>query len=104
MATFEISVNGERRFMGNDVTAITVVSDWVERRLADRVSVHVGVGGPGEREVQYLGSDLRPGDEISTMRLLSQGAARGCWPSRPQRCRDLPGMPARLCGHDTSAS
>jgi hypothetical protein len=65
VVTFEISVNGERRFVGDDVKAITVVADWIARRQVDRVSVHVGVGGPGEREVQYLGSDLHPGDEIS---------------------------------------
>jgi len=29
MAAFEISVNGERRFVGDDVKAITLVSDWV---------------------------------------------------------------------------
>jgi hypothetical protein len=69
MATFEISVNGERRFVGDDVKAITVVSDWIARRQADRVSLHVGLGGPGERGVQYLGSDLHPGDEI-VIRLL----------------------------------
>ena len=65
MATFEISVNGERRFVGDDVKAITIVSDWISRKQLERVSVHVGVGGPGRREVQHLGSDLHPGDEIS---------------------------------------
>jgi hypothetical protein len=76
MAIFEISVNGERRFVGEGVKAVTLVSDPVARRQADRVSLHVGVGGPGEREVQYLGSDLHPGDEI-VIRLLEDGEARG---------------------------
>jgi hypothetical protein len=65
VATFEISVNGERRFVGDDVKAVTIVSDWISRKQLDRISVHVGVGGPGEREVHYLGSDLHAGDEIS---------------------------------------
>jgi hypothetical protein len=71
MAAFEISVNGERRFVGEDVKAITLVADWVARRVRERVSVHVGVGEPGDAEVQYLGADLRPGDEIS-IRVLAE--------------------------------
>ena len=70
MATFEILVNGERRFVGEDVTAITLAADWVSRREAERVSLHVGVGEPDERQVHYLGADLVPGDEIS-IRVLS---------------------------------
>jgi hypothetical protein len=70
MAAFEISVNGQRRFVGDDVTAITLAADWVARRKADRVSLHVGLGEPGERLVQYLGADLGPGDEI-WIRVLS---------------------------------
>lgn len=77
MVTFEISVNGERRFVGDDVRAITVVSEWIARRRADRVSVHVGVGGPEERAVQYLGSDLHPGDEISIRLLEEEGVVAG---------------------------
>jgi hypothetical protein len=71
MAAFEISVNGERRFVGDDVKAITLVSDWVANRQGERISVHVGVGEPGDVEVQYLGADLRPGDEIS-IRVLAE--------------------------------
>ena len=71
MAAFEISVNGERRFIGKDVKSITLVSDWVAHRQGERVSVHVGVGEPGVAEVQYLGADLRPGDEIS-IRVLTE--------------------------------
>lgn len=73
MAIFEISVNGERRFVGESVKAVTVVSDPVAHSQADRVSLHVGVGGPGQRAVQYLGSDLHPGDEI-VIRLLEDEA------------------------------
>ncbi len=46
--------------------------------------MHVGVGGAGEREVQYLGSDLGPGDEISIRVLTDEAKAdtddapRGC--------------------------
>lgn len=89
MATFEISVNGERRFVGDDVKAITVVCDWIERRRADRISVHVGVGGPGERDVQHLGSDLYPGDEISIRVLSDEEAATN---EGPQGCS--------FCGQD----
>jgi hypothetical protein len=71
MAAFEISVNGERRFVGADVKAITLASDWVARRQGERVSVHVGVGERGDVEVQYLGADLRPGDEVS-IRVLAE--------------------------------
>jgi hypothetical protein len=65
MVSFEISVNGERRFVGDDVRAITVVTEWITRRQDDRVSVHVGLGGAGERAIQHLGADLHPGDEIT---------------------------------------
>jgi hypothetical protein len=74
MVAFEISVNGQRRFVGDDVTAITLAADWVARRKADRVSLHVGVGEPGERQVQYLGADLGPGDEISIRVLSDEGS------------------------------
>jgi len=70
MAAFEISVNGERRFVGDYVKAITLVADWVAHRQGERISVHVGVREP-DVEVQYLGADLRPGDEIS-IRVLAE--------------------------------
>jgi hypothetical protein len=71
MAAFEITVNGERRFVGEDVKAVTLVADWVAHRQGERISVHVGVGEPGDVEVQYLGADLQPGDEIS-IRVLAE--------------------------------
>jgi hypothetical protein len=71
MVAFEILVNGERRFSDDRVTAITLAADWVSRRNAERVSLHVGVGEPGERQVQHLGADLGPGDEI-TIRVLAE--------------------------------
>ncbi len=75
MAAFEISVNGERRFVGEYVKAITLAADWVAHRQGERISVHVGAGGHGEVEVQYLGADLRPGDEIS-IRVLAEDEDR----------------------------
>jgi hypothetical protein len=65
VAAFEISVNGKRRFSGEDVRAITLASDSATNHGIEKVYLHVGVGQAGEWEVQYLGGDLRPGDEIS---------------------------------------
>jgi hypothetical protein len=65
MATFEIRVNGERRFSGREVTAITLAVDPLSPPKRERISVIVGVGDPLDPEVQYLGSDLVPGDELS---------------------------------------
>ena len=65
MAAFEIRVNGERRFVGQDVTAITLGVDLLDPEKPERISMIVGVGEPGAHEVQHLGADLAPGDEIS---------------------------------------
>jgi hypothetical protein len=89
LVRFEVTVNGERRFVGDDVRAITVVSDRARRGDAERVSVHVGAGEPGQREVQYLGSDLAPGDEIS-IRVLADEA--GVASTAPDACS--------FCGSD----
>src|SRR5215510_4977356 len=91
MAAFEISVNGQRRFVGAEVTAITLAADWVARRRADRVSLHVGLGEPGARVVQYLGADLTPGDEIS-IRVLSDADSEAAADTAPQSCS--------FCGSD----
>src|SRR5213594_5197093 len=85
MAAFEISVNGERRFVGDQVKAITLAAEWVARRKADRVSVHVGVGEPGQDQIQYLGADLRPGDEIS-IRVLSDHDVYDVITGAPEAC------------------
>ena len=68
MVVFEVAVNGERRFIGEDVTAITLVSEFLARRKADRVSMHIGTG-QGEHEVHHLDASLVVGDEV-TIRLL----------------------------------
>jgi hypothetical protein len=65
MASFEITVNGELRFADEDIRAITVVADPLSSRKLERIYVHVGVGEAGENQAQYLGGDLRPGDELS---------------------------------------
>jgi len=65
MAVFEISVNGQLRFAGEEVSAITLATDHGGSGAAERVCLHVGIGEAGDYEVQYLGRDLRPGDEIS---------------------------------------
>jgi hypothetical protein len=94
MVAFEISVNGQRRFVGEDVTAITLAADRVARRKADRVSLHVGVGEPGERQVQYLGADLEPGDEIA-IRVLSDEEREAAAGGAPESCS--------FCGSDVHA-
>ena len=66
MVAFEISINGERRCVGEEITAVTLVADWVDRRHAERVSIHVG-GSEGSRhssKPQWLGAHLRAGDEV----------------------------------------
>jgi hypothetical protein len=84
MATFEIRVNGERRFAGSEVTAITLSIDPLSPPKRERISVIVGVGDPLEPEVQYLGSDLLPGDEIAIQvlpdsdRPVDDGEASDC--------------------------
>jgi hypothetical protein len=65
MAAFEIRVNGQHRFVGEPVGAITLVADGAAGGKTERVYLHVGIGEAGDYEVQYLGGDLRPGDEIS---------------------------------------
>jgi ClpX C4-type zinc finger len=69
MVAFEITINGERHCGADDITAVTVVADWVQRRQADRVSVHVGraegSGALGERPLHWLGAHLGPGDVVT---------------------------------------
>jgi hypothetical protein len=68
MVAFEITINGERRCVGEEITAVTVVADWVHKRNAERVSIHVGgaegSGYSGETQPQWLGAHLRAGDEV----------------------------------------
>jgi hypothetical protein len=73
MASFEISVNGELRFADEDIRAITVVSDPLSSRNLERIYVHFGVGEAGENQVQHLGGDLQPGDELSIRVLAGEG-------------------------------
>ena len=68
MIAFEILVNGERCCIGQDVTAVTLVVDWVQRRRAERVSLHVGhpegSAPSDERTVHWLDGHLGVGDEV----------------------------------------
>jgi hypothetical protein len=65
MAVFEISVNGKLRFVGEEISAITLSSNCLVFGKTERVYLHVGIGEAGDYEVQYLGGDLQPGDEVS---------------------------------------
>lgn len=85
MAEFEITINGEHRFRGDDVTAITLVSDIVGKAEKERIAMHVGTGGPGERRAHHLAASLVPGDEI-TIRILEGGALCEGASSAPQAC------------------
>jgi hypothetical protein len=102
MAAFEIEVNGERRFAGAEVTAITLVTEWVPRRKADRVSVHVAVGGTGSDHVQCLGADLKPGDDI-TIRVLDEQALQAAISAAPHSCsfcaREARDVESLVSGH-----
>ena len=84
MAVFEIKVNGEHRFRGDDVTAITLVADRVGRRDAERIAMHVGTGGRGEREIHHLAANLVAGDEI-TIRVLEDTELHDSYPA-PEGC------------------
>jgi hypothetical protein len=68
MIAFEIRINGELCGIGQDVTAVTLVADWVQRRRAERVSLHVGHpeghGPSNERTVHWLDAHLGVGDEV----------------------------------------
>ena len=85
MAVFEIKVNGERRFRGDDVRAITLVSDVVGRREVERIAMHVGTGGPGAREAHYLAANLVAGDEITIRVLEDRELQAGSYPV-PEGC------------------
>ncbi len=85
MAVFEIKVNGQERFRGDEVTAITIVSDLISRRDEDRIAMHIGTGGPGERETHHLAADLAVGDEITIRVLGDDGLREGEYPA-PDRC------------------
>jgi hypothetical protein len=39
MAVLEIKANGQHRFRGDDVTAVTLVSDAVGRHEAERIAI-----------------------------------------------------------------
>ena len=66
MVAFEISINGEQRSFEQEITAVTLVADRVDRRNAERVSIHVaGAEGSGKStQTQWLGAHLRAGDEV----------------------------------------
>jgi hypothetical protein len=85
MAVFEIKVNGQQRYRGDDVTAITLAADRLGRRETERVAMHVGTGGPGERETHYLATNLVPGDEITIRILEDAELSDGAYPA-PESC------------------
>jgi ClpX C4-type zinc finger len=85
MAVFEIKVNSEYRFRGDDVTAITLVSDVVGRHAVQRIAMHVGTGGPGNRETHYLAANLVAGDEITIRVLKEAELQQGEYPA-PEGC------------------
>jgi len=91
MAVFEISVNGQLRFAGEEVSAITLAADSVAEGAVERVYLHVGIGEVGDCEVQYLSGDLRPGDEIS-IRVLANNEE----PTDPSRLLES----CSFCGKD----
>lgn len=84
MAVFEISINGDRRFVGDDVSSVTLSVDRSARSNGERVSVHVGVG-ESSQQVQHLGADLHPGDEI-VIRVLSDSEFEASEDGGPRSC------------------
>jgi hypothetical protein len=85
MAVLEVKVNGERRFRGEDVTAVTLACDRVGRRDVERIAMHVGTGGPGERDTHFLATNLVPGDEITIRVLEDAELAEHAYPP-PDAC------------------
>jgi len=73
MIAFELLINGERWYVSQDVTAVTMAVDWVQRRRAERVSIHVGcpegIDASPERQVHWLDAHLGIGDEV-TIRIV----------------------------------
>jgi ClpX C4-type zinc finger len=101
---FEIRVNGEHRFRGDNVTAVTLVSERVGRRACDRVLLHVGEGEAPEREIHHLGADLAAGDEIS-IRLLddAEGQAQASAPEACSFCaRDIHHLHSLVAGQQVA--
>jgi hypothetical protein len=93
-------VNGEQRSRGDNVTAVTLVSERVGRRPYDRVSLHVREGESPEREVHHFSSDLAAGDEIA-IRLLddADGQAQASAPEACSFCaRDLHHLHSLVAG------
>jgi hypothetical protein len=85
MRAFEIKLNGEKRFAGDFVTAITISVDEVPRTKSERLLIHVGVGGPEDQRIQHLGADLKPGDEI-TIRVISDEELDQLDEPQPSNC------------------
>jgi hypothetical protein len=85
MAVFEVRVNGEHRFRGADVTAITVVLDLLSRSGRERIAMHVASGGPEERTIHHLAADLATGDEV-TIRVVDDGELDGVVPRAADGC------------------
>jgi len=103
---FEIRVNGEQRFRGDNVTAVTLVTERVGRRASDRVMLHVGEGAAPEREVHHFGADLIAGDELS-IRLLddAEGQAQASAPEACSFCaRDIHHLQSLLTGSKVAVS
>lgn len=102
MTYFEITVNGERRFLDDDVRAITLVTERLARRNVDRVSLHVGTGPLEDAELSYFGADLKPGDEISIKILVDVELD---FPSGREQCSfcDEEGLMISLAGFSEAA-
>ena len=62
MATFQIKINGETYCEADDIKSLTLVTEEMRRRGADRISLHASAG---DGSMQWLVANLKVGDEIN---------------------------------------
>jgi len=62
MVAFRVSINGKPYCETEDITAITLVAELMNRRNRDRVTLHAS--SADDRTLQWLNAQLGVGDEI----------------------------------------
>ena len=80
MVALQITINGQPYCEVDEISAVTIVAELMNRRNADRVSIHATSGH--EQKLHWLGAHLGVGDEIQ-IRIVD---ATDIPDSRPEGC------------------
>jgi len=100
MVAFQISINGKLYCESQDITALTMVAEEIQRRRGSRISLHVAGEGP----LQWLAANLGAGDEI-VVRIVDAAEQEDADPVGCSFCgRDVHDVSNLVLGHSAATT